>query len=308
MFVSHIIAGEILFIFHLLNFLVVFGEQMNEKENDISIKKAENDSKKEVEKSSIFKLFITMFKIGLFTFGGGYAMIAIMEREIIEKKKWIEKEDFIDLIGISESTPGPLAVNSATYIGYKIRGFWGAFFSTLGAVLPSFIIIFVISLFFEKFMNLTYVNYAFKGIQACVAFIIVSAGIKMLKNVEKNPLNVILFVLTIVTYLTFSILSVSFSSVYYILIGGTIGVIIYLINSVLLKKKKITADEHGDKSCNEQNANGNDSPICKNNGDEEPIKERENNDLKGLEKSADVTIKNYSENNFENNADGGKNE
>lgn len=242
---------------------------MDKKQKEVS-KNYKETSPKEVAKSSVFVLFLTMFKIGLFTFGGGYAMIAIMEREIIEKKKWIEREDFMDLIGISESTPGPLAVNSATYIGYKIHGFWGSFFSTLGAVLPSFIIIFVISLFFEKFMSLTYVNYAFMGIQACVAFIIVSAGIKMLKNVEKNALNVILFVLTVATYLTFSLLSVSFSSVYYILIGGTIGVLIYLFNSVLLKKKKMTVAEK---------AEDGESDVAENAYEESLIKDDKQNNI-----------------------------
>ena len=130
-------------------------------------------------------LFLTMFKIGLFTFGGGYAMIAIIERELVEKKKWIENEDFIDLIAIAESTPGPLAINSATYIGYKVAGVLGSVFATLGVVLPSFIIIFVISLFFDAFIKLKFVGYAFKGIQACVSYLILSAGIKMLKKLER---------------------------------------------------------------------------------------------------------------------------
>ena len=97
----------------------------------------------------ILRLFLVFFKIGLFTFGGGYAMIAVMEREFVEKKGWINHEEFLDIIGIAESSPGPLAVNSATFIGYKYGKFFGALFATLGVVLPSFIIIFAISFFFE---------------------------------------------------------------------------------------------------------------------------------------------------------------
>lgn len=288
---------------------------MNKNNNVTSKTNAENVGEKKVAQSSILALFLTMFKIGLFTFGGGYAMIAIMEREIIEKKKWIEKEDFIDLIGISESTPGPLAVNSATYIGYKIHGFWGSFFSTLGAVLPSFIIIFLISLFFEKFMSLTYVGYAFMGIQACVAFIIISAGIKMLKNVEKNALNVILFVLTIVTYSVFSLLSIGFSSVYYILIGGTIGVLIYLINSILLKKKKITEEGKGDRSVNSESLENDDIKKCEIDSNGYSVKESERSErdapAKSSESSCHDSTDDCADGNFEVKSDddfGGKNE
>ena len=122
-----------------------------------------------------FLLFITMFKIGLFTFGGGYAMVSVIERELVEKKKWVNHEEFLNILAIAESTPGPHAVNTSTYIGYKCAGFFGAFFATLGVVLPSLIIIFCISLFFDKFMSLTYVRYAFYGISACVVFFILSA-------------------------------------------------------------------------------------------------------------------------------------
>ena len=142
--------------------------------------------------NALLKLFLTMFKIGLFTFGGGYAMVAIIERELVEKKKWIEHEEFMDVIAIAESTPGPIAINSATYIGYKIRGFFGSLFATLGVVLPSFIIIVLISLFYEQFVQIEIVKYAFNGIQACVAFLILSAGLKMFKKLKKTLLRDIL--------------------------------------------------------------------------------------------------------------------
>lgn len=184
-------------------------------------------------------LFWAMFKIGLFTFGGGYAMIAIIERELVERKKWIEHDDFMDMIAIAESTPGPIAINSATYIGYKRGGVLGSLFATLGVVLPSFIIIFIISLFYKQFMQIQLVAYAFKGIQACVAFLILSAGFKMLKKIKRTPLNIIVFILTIGGLLTLSVFfpSIEFSSVFYILIGGTIGLMAYLIGHINHSKK-----------------------------------------------------------------------
>ena len=194
---------------------------------------------------TILALFWAMFKIGLFTFGGGYAMIAIIERDLVEKKKWISHEEFLDVIAIAESTPGPLAINSATYIGYKIAGVFGSVFATLGVVLPSFIIIFAISLVFDKFMSLTYVQYAFRGIQACVAFLILSAGIKMLKHVKKTPLNIILICLTAGCLIAFSLFSIKFSSVFYILIGAFVGIVVYLVSYIREKsnKKKVEKEE-----------------------------------------------------------------
>jgi chromate transporter len=113
----------------------------------------------------VFTLFLTMLKIGLFTFGGGYGMIALLENEFVAKRKWITKEEFLDMIAIAESSPGPIAINSSTYIGYKKAGFLGSLFATIGVCIPSFVIIFIISLFLDAFLKLTYVAYAFKGIQ-----------------------------------------------------------------------------------------------------------------------------------------------
>ena len=191
-------------------------------------------------------LFLTMFKIGLFTFGGGYAMIAIIERELVEKKKWIEHEEFMDVVGIAESTPGPIAINSATYIGYKVAGVLGSLFATLGVVLPSFIIIFAISLFFDKFLSLTWVGYAFHGIQACVAFLILNAGVKMFKHLKRTVFNMVLTGLTVVALLFVTLFAKNFSSVFFVLIGGGVGVCAYLI-SLLVKKSKAKEKNEGGK-------------------------------------------------------------
>lgn len=186
----------------------------------------------------IIRLFFEFFKIGLFTFGGGYAMIAVMERELVEKKNLITHEEFLDIIAIAESSPGPLAINSATFIGYKTCKFFGSLFATLGVVLPSFIIIFAISLFFERFIALEYVGYAFRGIQASVAFLILSAGIKMLKHLKRTAFNVIMVSLTVALMVLLEFVAPDFSTVFLILIGGVIGLTVYLVGYFKTKNKK----------------------------------------------------------------------
>ena len=182
-------------------------------------------------------LFLTMLKIGLFTFGGGFAMIALLENEL-SKKKWLEKEEFVDIVAISESTPGPIAINAATFIGYRNSGFLGSVVATLGMCIPSFVIIFAISLFFDYFLSLTVVAAAFRGIQVCVIYLIMSAGIKMLKQMKKNAFNIILFSLTFLGMITFSVLAVSFSAIFYILIGGFLGVFVFLLGKIREEKAK----------------------------------------------------------------------
>ena len=181
-----------------------------------------------------------MCKIGLFTFGGGYAMIALLQNEFVEKKKWLEKEEFLNMVAIAESTPGPIAVNSATYIGYKMAKVLGSVFATIGVCLPSFIIISVISLFLEQFLSLTYVAYAFKGIQVCVTYLILSAGFKMLKGLKLNAFNIVIVAATAICMVVLTLLAISFSSIYYILISGALGLIIYLIAFCCRKKQQPT--------------------------------------------------------------------
>ena len=178
---------------------------------------------------NLLSLFLTFLKIGAFTFGGGYAMIALIESEFVTKKKWLTQPEFLDMLAIAESTPGPMAINSATYIGYKCAGILGAALATLAVCLPSFVIIYVISLFFDKFLNLTYVTYAFRGIQVCVVYLILSAGLKLLKAIPKNALNIAIVITVTVAMITCSVLSVSFSSIYYILICAGIGLAVYAV-------------------------------------------------------------------------------
>ena len=184
----------------------------------------------------LWLLFITMLKIGLFTFGGGYAMIHLLENEFVSKKKWIEEEEFMDLVVIAESTPGPIAINCSTYIGYKKEKILGAVLATLGMCIPSFTIIFLISLFFNQFLAIGWVASAFKGIQVCVVFLILSAGVKMLKKMKKNPFNLIVLSATFLCMVAFSLFAVDFSSIFYILISGFVGLVIYLIGYFKSKK------------------------------------------------------------------------
>lgn len=183
------------------------------------------------------KLFFTMLKIGLFTFGGGYVMIALLENEFVSKKKWIDKQEFLDLIAIAESTPGPVAINSATYIGYKISGVFGSTVATIGVCIPSFVIIYLISLFFDAFLSFTLIAAAFKGVQVCVVYLIFSAGIKMMKGLKKTPFNAIVLSVVAVALVLTSLFAVKFSTIYFILICGTVGVFIYLLGLLCNKKE-----------------------------------------------------------------------
>ena len=183
-------------------------------------------------------LFLTMLKIGLFTFGGGYAMIALLENEFVAKKKWIEKDEFLDVAAIAESTPGPIAINAATYIGFKNAGIVGSIIATLGICIPSFVIIYAISLFFDAFLSLTLVASAFKGIQICVVYLILSVGLKMLKQMKKTWFNIIIVLITLICMVVLSLFAVKFSTIFYILISGAFGVVVYFLGKLKKEEKQ----------------------------------------------------------------------
>lgn len=134
-------------------------------------------------------LFLTFMKIGAFTFGGGYAMIPLIQREVCENKHWMKESEILDIVAIAESTPGPIAINAATFVGYKTSGFLGACFATLGVVLPSFLIISVISLILNEFKSFKGVQYAFMGIRAAVLALILKAMWMMFKPTKKNAVS-----------------------------------------------------------------------------------------------------------------------
>ena len=181
------------------------------------------------EAKSLGTLFFTFFKIGLFTFGGGYAMIALLEEEFIQRRRWLDKDEFLDMAAIAESTPGPVAINSATYLGYKLAGVPGAATATVAVCLPSFLIIYSISLFFEQFTQLTVIANAFKGIQVCVIYLIFSAGVRMLKALDKSPFATGVLAAVMLVMVGLSLAGVSVSSILLILLSGAAGVAAWLI-------------------------------------------------------------------------------
>lgn len=181
------------------------------------------------EAKSLGTLFFTFFKIGLFTFGGGYAMIALLEEEFIQRRKWLDKNEFLDMTAIAESTPGPVAINSATYLGYKLAKVPGAATATVAVCLPSFLIIYAISLFFEQFTQLTVIANAFKGIQVCVIYLIFSAGVRMLKALDKSPFATGVLAAVMLVMVGLSLAGVSVSSILLIFLSGAAGVAAWLI-------------------------------------------------------------------------------
>ena len=192
--------------------------------------------KKENRFILVLQLFLTFLKVGAFTFGGGYAMIPIIHKETVERKKWVSNNDILDILAISESTPGPIAVNAATYIGYHVAGFWGSLFATLGLAIPSFAIIFVISLFYKTFMTWTVVQAIFKGLSVGVIILLFSAVLKLKKAVPNNWLSVALFAITLGGMLAFNIFQIKIPSVSLIFIGS--GLLIGLIVSFIVKKEE----------------------------------------------------------------------
>ena len=189
----------------------------------------------------LYALFTAMLKVGLFTFGGGYAMIALLENEFTEKRSWISKDEFLDMTAVAGSAPGSISINSSTYIGYKIAGVVGSVVATIAVCIPSFVIIFLISLFFDAFLSFKAVQYAFKGIQVCVIYLILTAGLKMFKSLEKNIFTVTVFFLTLATMLLLDFFAVDFSAALYILASGIAGVFLSAL------KKTVSGREGDDK-------------------------------------------------------------
>lgn len=178
--------------------------------------------------SVLFELFLTFAKIGLFTFGGGYAMISLIEYTCVEKKGWITHEDMMDITVIAESTPGPIAINCSTFVGYRQRGFAGAVVATVGMILPSFVIIYLISMFLDHFLEITLIANAFRGIKTAVGILILDAALKMIKNMKKSPVPLTIMLCSCAAMLLINIFSWKFSSVALILTAGVVGLIVFL--------------------------------------------------------------------------------
>lgn len=177
------------------------------------------------------ELFLTFAKIGAFTFGGGYAMLALIEHKCVSEKKWITDDELINLSIIAESTPGPIAINCSTYVGYRQNGLSGAIFATLGMVLPSFLIILLISCFMKDLLRIPLVASAFRGIRAAVCILIMQAAVRMiskvLKKSEKKWASIFLMCLFFAVMLALNLLNVSFSTIYLIVIAGLFGLALF---------------------------------------------------------------------------------
>ncbi|WP_291647716.1 chromate transporter [Clostridium sp.] len=153
----------------------------------------------------VIEMFISFLKIGAFTFGGGYAMIPLIEEEVVKNKKWIEKEEFMDVLVVSQSLPGALAINCSIFLGYKIGGLIGAVMALLAVILPSFFIIIIIAAFFMQFRNNYYVNAAFKGITAAVPMLVLVGAISLSKGLQKNTRTVATIIVALIALTFFDI-------------------------------------------------------------------------------------------------------
>ena len=177
---------------------------------------------------TLLSLFLTFMKIGGFTFGGGYAMIPLIQRETVENKKWIGEDDVLDIVALAESTPGPIAINAATFVGYKVGGFFGAFFATFGVILPSFVIILAISMVLERFRELKAVQYAFEGIRAGVLALILKSLWTMFRKISKEVIPYVIMALSFIIA-TFTDINVLF-----VIIGSAV----FGIAASLIKDRK----------------------------------------------------------------------
>ena len=177
----------------------------------------------------LLELFLTFAKIGLFTFGGGYAMLSIIENNCVERKKWITHDEMMNITVIAESTPGPIAINCATFTGYKKAGFPGALAATLGMVIPSFLVIYLISMFLDNFLELTVVANAFRGIKIAVGILILDAAITMIRKMHKKKLPRTIMICSCLVMLGINIFSLNFSSISLMLIAAAVSLSIFVI-------------------------------------------------------------------------------
>lgn len=178
----------------------------------------------------LLDLFLTFAKIGLFTFGGGYAMISMIENHCVERKQWITHDEMMNVTVIAESTPGPIAINCATFAGYKKAGVIGALVATLGIVVPSFVIIFVISMFLDNFMEITFIANVFKGIKIAVGILILDAAITMIKKMNKKKLPRTIMICSCMVMFCINIFLWNFSSISLMLVAAIISLIFFILN------------------------------------------------------------------------------
>lgn len=175
----------------------------------------------------LLDLFFTFFKIGLFTFGGGYAMISLIENICVDKKHWITHEDMMNITVIAESTPGPIAINCSTFVGFRQKGFPGATAATLGVTLPSFCIIFLISMYLDHFLEIAWIAHAFWGIKCAVSILILDAALKMISKMPQNALSRILTAGSFAVMLLIDIFSLHISTVALMLTAAIVSLSVF---------------------------------------------------------------------------------
>ena len=178
----------------------------------------------------LIDLFLTFAKIGLFTFGGGYAMISVIENYCVERKQWITHDELMDVTVIAESTPGPIAINCATFTGYKKAGFMGALVATFGIVLPSFVVIYLISMLLDNFLELTIVANVFKGIKIAVGLLILDAAVTMLRKMHKKKLPRAIMICSCIAMLCINIFALDFSPISLMILAAVVSLTIFVIN------------------------------------------------------------------------------
>ena len=178
----------------------------------------------------LLDLFLTFAKIGLFTFGGGYAMISMIENICVERKNWITHDEMMNVTVIAESTPGPIAINCATFTGYKKAGFPGALAATFGIVVPSFAVIYLISMFLDNFLELTIIANAFKGIKIAVGILILDAAITMIKKMPKKKLPGTIMVCSCIAMLCINLFAWKFSSISLMLLAAAVSLTLFILN------------------------------------------------------------------------------
>lgn len=182
-------------------------------------------------------LFFTFMKIGAFTFGGGYAMISIIEDICVDRKQWITHDDMLNVTIIAESTPGPIAINCATFVGYQQAGLLGALSATLGVILPSFLIIFIISLFFDRFLEIRLIANGFKGIKAAVGILIWNGAVSMIKKMQKKALPMAIMAGSFGVMFFIHIFSWNFSTVSLMLLAGAVSLAMFILQEHIRGKE-----------------------------------------------------------------------
>ena len=178
----------------------------------------------------MLELFLTFMKIGMFTFGGGYAMISVVENACVEDKHWITHDDMMNITVIAESTPGPIAINCATFVGYKKRGLIGAAVATTGMILPSFLIIYLVARFLDSFLEISWIAHAFEGIKLAVGILIIDAGVKMLKQIPARTLPRLIMACAFSAMLLIDILALRISSIALLLIAAAVSLVLFTIS------------------------------------------------------------------------------